>query len=117
MSVQGVTTLVFPTAWQNVPPHLTAIGFHSGYHIALFMRNFYELIMFICLGLAREAQLNYLAANRHYPPKQQGGSGVYSSSGVVAASSSSSSVVGSSMVMAELPVTPLRCGEEVNQAI
>ena len=114
MSVQGVTTLVFPTAWQNVPPHLTAIGFHSGYHIALFMRNFYELIMFICLGLARGAQLNYLAANRHYPPKQQGGSGVYSSSGVVA---TSSSVVGSSMVMAELPVTPLRCGEEVNQAI
>ena len=74
-------------------------------------------MVFICSGLTRGAQLNYLAANRHYPPKQQGGSGVYSSSGVVATSSSSSSVVGSSMVMAELPVTPLRCGEEVNQAI
>ena len=28
---QDITTLVFPTAWSNIPPHLTAVGFHSGH--------------------------------------------------------------------------------------
>ena len=39
-----VDSLVFPTAWQSVPPHLTAVGHHS--------------------ALARGKQINYLASNR-----------------------------------------------------
>ena len=27
---KNITSLVFPTAWQSIPPHLTAVGFHSG---------------------------------------------------------------------------------------
>ena len=41
---QKIDTLIFLTAWQNVSPHFTSIGYHS--------------------GLARGTQINYLASNR-----------------------------------------------------
>ena len=44
VEVMEVDSLVFPTAWQSVPPHLTAVGHHS--------------------ALARGKQINYLASNR-----------------------------------------------------
>ena len=42
--LQKIDTLIFLTAWQNVSPHFTSIGYHS--------------------GLARGKQINYLASNR-----------------------------------------------------
>ena len=42
--LEEVDSLVFLTAWQSIPPHFTAVGFHS--------------------GLARGKQINYLASNR-----------------------------------------------------
>jgi len=90
---EDITTLVFPTAWQNIPPHLTAVGFHS--------------------GLARGAQINYLASNRKYLPKRQGGSGIYTSTGVINSwnkwdkfDDSSSFLKGSHMILAKLPIKP-----------
>ena len=44
VEVMEVDSLVFPTAWQSIPPHLTAVGHHS--------------------ALARGKQINYLASNR-----------------------------------------------------
>ena len=46
VQTQEVDSLVFLTAWQSVPPHLTAVGFHS--------------------SLARGKQINYLASNRSH---------------------------------------------------
>ena len=77
---EDITTLVFPTAWQNIPPHLTAVGFHSGYikcktihklfiscYLSSNRSNTIELKTIldnIKPGLARGAQINYLASNR-----------------------------------------------------
>merc|ERR1712243_81949 len=79
---KNISTLVFTTAWQDVDPHLTAIGFHS--------------------GLARGSQINYLAANRKYAPKKQGGSGIYTTEAVVN-SWSGSKPSSSHMILAEIP--------------
>ncbi|XP_032956316.1 pantetheinase-like isoform X3 [Rhinolophus ferrumequinum] len=52
-----VDTIVFPTAWMNVLPHLSAIEFHSAW----------------AMGMG----VNFLASNIHYPPKKMTGSGIY----------------------------------------
>ncbi|XP_058529768.1 pantetheinase isoform X2 [Ochotona princeps] len=52
-----VDTILFPTAWMNVLPHLSAIEFHSAW----------------AMGMG----VNFLAANTHYPSKNMTGSGIY----------------------------------------
>lgn len=97
---------MFLTAWQSLPPHLTAVGYHS--------------------SLARGKQINFLAANRshgfcycqglrersrhcrNFPPKHASGSGVYSSAGVLASFTSHGADTESHLVLASLPVTPVR---------
>ncbi|XP_045355603.1 pantetheinase isoform X1 [Leopardus geoffroyi] len=52
-----VDTIVFPTAWMNVLPHLSAIEFHSAWAVGM--------------------GVNFLAANIHHPQKRMTGSGIY----------------------------------------
>uniref|UniRef100_A0A8C5P5I0 Pantetheinase n=1 Tax=Jaculus jaculus TaxID=51337 RepID=A0A8C5P5I0_JACJA len=52
-----VDTILFPTAWMNVLPHLSAIEFHSAW----------------AMGMG----VNFLASNIHYPTKRMTGSGIY----------------------------------------
>ena len=56
--------MVFPTAWFDVLPLLTAIGFHSSW--------------------ARGTGVNFLASNSHVPSLQNAGSGIYSYNGAKA---------------------------------
>ncbi|XP_029452439.1 pantetheinase [Rhinatrema bivittatum] len=53
----NVDTVLFPTAWMNVLPHLTAIEFHSAW----------------AMGMG----VNLLAANLHNTSKHMTGSGIY----------------------------------------
>ncbi|XP_007425997.1 pantetheinase-like [Python bivittatus] len=57
----SVDTILFPTAWMNVLPHLTAIEFHSAWAMAM--------------------QVNLLAANTHRLSRNMTGSGIYTPSG------------------------------------
>ncbi|XP_019480642.1 PREDICTED: pantetheinase isoform X5 [Hipposideros armiger] len=52
-----VDTILFPTAWMNVLPHLSAIEFHSAW----------------AMGMG----VNFLASNLHHPAKKMTGSGIY----------------------------------------
>ncbi|KAM6185221.1 pantetheinase-like [Rhynchocyon petersi] len=52
-----VDTILFPTAWMNVLPHLSAVEFHSAW----------------AMGMG----VNFLAANLHYPMYRMTGSGIY----------------------------------------
>ncbi|XP_008056794.1 pantetheinase [Carlito syrichta] len=52
-----VNTILFPTAWMNVLPHLSAIEFHSAW----------------AMGMG----VNFLASNIHYPLMKMTGSGIY----------------------------------------
>ncbi|XP_004422387.1 PREDICTED: pantetheinase isoform X1 [Ceratotherium simum simum] len=52
-----VDTILFPTAWMNVLPHLSAIEFHSAW----------------AMGMG----VNFLASNIHYPSNRMTGSGIY----------------------------------------
>ncbi|XP_048210058.1 pantetheinase [Perognathus longimembris pacificus] len=52
-----VDTILFPTAWMDVLPHLAAIGFHSAW----------------AMGMG----VNLLASNLHRPQKRMTGSGIY----------------------------------------
>ncbi|KAM8790318.1 pantetheinase isoform 2-T2 [Rhynchonycteris naso] len=52
-----VDTIVFPTAWMNVLPHLSAIEFHSAW----------------AMGMG----VNFLASNTHHISKKMTGSGIY----------------------------------------
>uniref|UniRef100_A0A452F285 Pantetheinase n=1 Tax=Capra hircus TaxID=9925 RepID=A0A452F285_CAPHI len=52
-----VDTILFPTAWMNVLPHLSAIEFHSAWAMGM--------------------KVNFLASNLHYPLKKMTGSGIY----------------------------------------
>lgn len=52
-----VDTILFPTAWMDVLPHLAAIEFHSAW----------------AMGMG----VNFLAANIHHPSKRMTGSGIY----------------------------------------
>ncbi|KAM5263981.1 pantetheinase-like [Ctenodactylus gundi] len=52
-----VDTILFPTAWMNVLPHLSAIEFHSAW----------------AMGMG----VNFLASNIHLPAKRMTGSGIY----------------------------------------
>uniref|UniRef100_A0A8C5YDZ7 Pantetheinase n=1 Tax=Microcebus murinus TaxID=30608 RepID=A0A8C5YDZ7_MICMU len=52
-----VDTILFPTAWMNVLPHLSAIEFHSAW----------------AMGMG----VNFLASNTHYPSMRMTGSGIY----------------------------------------
>ncbi|XP_012520689.1 PREDICTED: pantetheinase isoform X3 [Propithecus coquereli] len=52
-----VDTILFPTAWMNVLPHLSAIEFHSAW----------------AMGMG----VNFLASNIHYPSMRMTGSGIY----------------------------------------
>ncbi|XP_070413284.1 pantetheinase isoform X1 [Equus przewalskii] len=52
-----VDTILFPTAWMNVLPHLSAIEFHSAW----------------AMGMG----VNFLASNIHYPSMKMTGSGIY----------------------------------------
>lgn len=61
---KGVSNIVFPTAWMDVPPFLAAIQFHSA----------------VAVGFG----INFLAANLHNPPYRFQGSGIYSPNGAVA---------------------------------
>jgi pantetheine hydrolase len=54
--------VVFPTAWFDVLPLFSAIGFHGSW--------------------ARGMEVNFLAANSHLPPSLNTGSGIYSPTGV-----------------------------------
>ncbi|XP_030054328.1 pantetheinase [Microcaecilia unicolor] len=53
----NVDTILFPTAWMNVLPHLTAIEFHSAW----------------AMGMG----VNFLAANLHNTSMRMTGSGIY----------------------------------------
>ncbi|KAJ6660111.1 hypothetical protein lerEdw1_018037 [Lerista edwardsae] len=61
VSKHGVDTILFPTAWMNVLPHLTAIEFHSAW----------------AMGMG----VNLLSANTHLPAKNMTGSGIYAPDG------------------------------------
>lgn len=61
---KGVRNIVFPTAWFDALPHLSAVGFHSAF--------------------AAKWQINFLAANIHHPEKNAQGSGIYSIDGLTA---------------------------------
>ncbi|XP_060046418.1 pantetheinase isoform X2 [Erinaceus europaeus] len=52
-----VDTILFPTAWMNVLPHLSAIEFHSAWAMGM--------------------KVNFLASNIHRPSKKMTGSGIY----------------------------------------
>ncbi|XP_037700472.1 pantetheinase [Choloepus didactylus] len=52
-----VDTILFPTAWMNVLPHLSAVEFHSAW----------------AMGMG----VNFLASEIHYPPYNMTGSGIY----------------------------------------
>ncbi|XP_006834785.1 PREDICTED: pantetheinase [Chrysochloris asiatica] len=52
-----VDTILFPTAWMNVLPHLSAVEFHSAW----------------AMGMG----VNFLAANIHHPMMKMTGSGIY----------------------------------------
>ncbi|KFO32282.1 Pantetheinase [Fukomys damarensis] len=52
-----VNTILFPAAWMNVLPHLSAIEFHSAW----------------AMGMG----VNFLASNLHNPLKRMTGSGIY----------------------------------------
>uniref|UniRef100_A0A2K5R6Q2 Pantetheinase n=2 Tax=Cebus imitator TaxID=2715852 RepID=A0A2K5R6Q2_CEBIM len=52
-----VDTILFPTAWMNVLPHLSAVEFHSAWAMGM--------------------RVNFLASNIHYPSKKMTGSGIY----------------------------------------
>ncbi|XP_032195378.1 pantetheinase isoform X2 [Mustela erminea] len=52
-----VDSIVFPTAWMNVLPHLSAIQFHSAW----------------AMGMG----VNFLASNIHHPSNRMTGSGIY----------------------------------------
>ncbi|KAM9666618.1 pantetheinase-like isoform 1-T3 [Trichechus inunguis] len=52
-----VDTILFPTAWMNVLPHLSAVEFHSAW----------------AMGMG----VNFLAANIHHPLRKMTGSGIY----------------------------------------
>ncbi|XP_036104302.1 pantetheinase-like [Molossus molossus] len=52
-----VDTVLFPTAWMNVLPHLSAIEFHSAWAMGM--------------------KVNFLASNIHHPAKKMTGSGIY----------------------------------------
>ncbi|XP_026561293.1 pantetheinase isoform X1 [Pseudonaja textilis] len=56
----SVDTILFPTAWMNVLPHLTAIEFHSAWAMGM--------------------RANVLAANTHNPILNMTGSGIYTPS-------------------------------------
>lgn len=48
-----VDTILFPTAWMNVLPHLSAVEFHSAWAMGM--------------------RVNFLASNIHYPSKKMTG--------------------------------------------
>ncbi|XP_027794288.2 pantetheinase isoform X1 [Marmota flaviventris] len=52
-----VDTILFPTAWMNVLPHLSAVEFHSAW----------------AMGMG----VNFLASNLHNPSNRMTGSGIY----------------------------------------
>ncbi|XP_005859080.1 PREDICTED: pantetheinase isoform X2 [Myotis brandtii] len=52
-----VDTILFPTAWMNVLPLLSAIEFHSAWAMGM--------------------KVNFLASNIHHPSKKMTGSGIY----------------------------------------
>ncbi|XP_017518149.2 pantetheinase [Manis javanica] len=52
-----VDTILFPTAWMNVLPHLSAIEFHSAWAMGM--------------------RVNFLASNLHNPSMNMTGSGIY----------------------------------------
>uniref|UniRef100_A0A8D0GS56 CN hydrolase domain-containing protein n=1 Tax=Sphenodon punctatus TaxID=8508 RepID=A0A8D0GS56_SPHPU len=56
-----VDTILFPTAWMNVLPHLTAIEFHSAW----------------AMGMG----VNFLSANTHNTSSDMTGSGIYAPTG------------------------------------
>uniref|UniRef100_A0A2K5M0Y0 Pantetheinase n=1 Tax=Cercocebus atys TaxID=9531 RepID=A0A2K5M0Y0_CERAT len=55
-----VDTILFPTAWMNVLPHLSAVEFHSAWAMGM--------------------RVNFLASNIHYPSNNMTGSGIYAPS-------------------------------------
>ncbi|CAG5123943.1 unnamed protein product [Candidula unifasciata] len=57
-----IANIVFPTAWMDALPLLSAVGFHSSF--------------------ARALGVNFLAANFHAPERRMHGSGVYSPDGM-----------------------------------
>ncbi|KAL7987754.1 hypothetical protein Chor_006673 [Crotalus horridus] len=61
VSQLSVDTILFPTAWMNVLPHLTAIEFHSAWAMGM--------------------RVNVLAANTHNISLRMTGSGIYTPSG------------------------------------
>ncbi|XP_042319111.1 pantetheinase-like [Sceloporus undulatus] len=56
-----VDTILFPTAWINVLPHLTAVEFHSAWAMGM--------------------RINFLASNIHLPSRNMTGSGIYAPDG------------------------------------
>ncbi|XP_054852547.1 pantetheinase-like [Eublepharis macularius] len=56
-----VDTILFPTAWMNVLPHLTAVEFHSAWAVGM--------------------QVNLLSANTHKTGMNMTGSGIYAPDG------------------------------------
>ncbi|KAJ8306080.1 hypothetical protein KUTeg_016625 [Tegillarca granosa] len=61
---KGVRNIVFPTAWFDALPHLSAVGFHSAFAV--------------------KWEINLLAANIHHPKQNAQGSGIYSIDGFTA---------------------------------
>ncbi|XP_061415975.1 pantetheinase-like [Lethenteron reissneri] len=81
----AVDTVLFPTAWMNVLPHLSAVQFHSAW----------------AMGMA----VNMLAANTHNTTNRMTGSGIYSPDG--ARAYHYDAVTGNGhLLLAELDVSP-----------
>lgn len=58
----NVTTILFPTAWMDLLPIVSAVGYHSSF--------------------ARGLGINMLGANIHYPEYRFHGSGIYTPNGI-----------------------------------
>ena len=81
---KGIRNIVFPTAWMDVPPHLAAIQFHSA----------------VAAGL----NLNFIAANIHWPEKRFQGSGIYSGTGAKTYYYNNSIDSGGKLLIADLDI-------------
>ncbi|XP_035828945.1 pantetheinase [Aplysia californica] len=80
----NVTNIVFPTAWMDALPLLSAIGFHSSF--------------------ARGLGVNFLSSNLHLPDRRFHGSGIYSPEGVKEFYYNSSHTSPGKLLVAELNV-------------
>lgn len=91
----NVTHVLFPTAWMNQLPYYSAVTFHQAFAVGM--------------------RVNLFAANRHYPEYLFCGSGIYGSNQTYAYVYNESSTT-SSLLIAEVPATPMRNANSVKES-